>query len=260
MLQHTLITGASEGIGRALARHAAERGRNLILTARSEDRLTSLAEDLRRTYGRQIAVIPADLSKEGEADRLWREASEGRQIDILVNNAGLGSNGAFADPGTWDREETTIAVNMVALTRLMKLAVPQMRAAGAGRILNIASVAGMMPGPSMAVYHASKAYVISLSRGVAEELRGTGVTVTAFCPGATRSKFFDAADMQSARIARSTSLPDADSVAAAGWAAMMEGRQVSVPGAGNKLAALGAKLIPHGALSPVVRRIMSRRD
>ncbi|KAF0677431.1 SDR family NAD(P)-dependent oxidoreductase [Profundibacterium mesophilum] len=259
MLQHTLITGASEGIGKALARHAAERGRNLILSARSEEKLEALAEDLRRTYGRDVVIIPADLSKDGEAERLWKEASQGRRIDILVNNAGIGRNGPFEDLEGWERERDTIEINMTSLTRLMKLALPGMLETGAGRILNIASMAGMMPGPNMAVYHASKAYVISLSRGVAEEVRERGVTVTAFCPGATRSKFFESADMQSTRLASSTNLPDAQEVAEAGWAAMMEGRQVSVPGAANKLAALGAKLLPHAALSPVVRRVMSRQ-
>ncbi|MEP6065406.1 MAG: SDR family NAD(P)-dependent oxidoreductase, partial [Paracoccaceae bacterium] len=177
MSKFTLITGASEGLGVEFARIAAREGHSLILTARSEDKLNALAADL-RTDGIDVLVIPADLSQDGEAERLWSAATEGRQVDVLVNNAGLGYNGPFDAEDGWSRELNSINVNLVALTRLMKLAVPHMTSQDSARILNVASVAGVMPGPNMAVYHATKAYVLSLSQAVAEELRGTNVTVT----------------------------------------------------------------------------------
>ena len=184
MTAYTLITGASEGLGVEFARIAANEGRNLILAARSQDKLDALAADL-RSDSVDVVVIPADLSDMEQVDRLWAEASTGREIDVLVNNAGLGYNGAFSAGQGWDRELSSIHVNMLALTRLMKLAIPHMEALPKGRILNVASVAAFTPGPNMAVYHATKAYVLSLSEAVAEELRGTTVTVTALCPGAT---------------------------------------------------------------------------
>ncbi|MEO0503096.1 MAG: SDR family NAD(P)-dependent oxidoreductase, partial [Pseudomonadota bacterium] len=152
MAAYTLITGASEGLGVEFARIAAKEGRNMILAARSADKLEAVASEL-RSDAVDIVVIPADLSDLAEVDRLWTEASDGREIDVLVNNAGLGYNGDFADGQGWARELSSINVNMLALTRLMKLAVPHMQTLPKARILNVASVASFTPGPNMAVYH-----------------------------------------------------------------------------------------------------------
>ncbi len=178
-----LITGASDGLGRAFARLAAAEGYDLVLTARREDLLEALAAELRAAHGVTVEVLPADLSREGEAERLWAAASAGRPIAVLVNNAGLGAHGAFADRAEWAREYQSVMVNVVSATVLLKEAVTAMAAGAGGRVLNVASTAAYMPGPWMAVYHATKAHLLSLSEAVAHELRGSGITVTALCPG-----------------------------------------------------------------------------
>lgn len=259
----TLITGASSGIGEAFARIAAKAGRNLIISARRRDRLEALAEELRAGAGVFVEVIEADLATQGAAEALWRAATaEGRKVDFLINNAGLGRHGPFgfgteADGG-WAREQASIEVNIVALTALMNAAVPAMKAEGGGRILNVASLAGMMPGPGMAVYHASKAYVVTLGRAVGEELRGSGVSVTTLCPGATESEFFDQADMRGARILKLGPVPTSESVAQAGYDGALARRAVVTPGVMNKASMLMAKLAPHGILVKSVGFVMGK--
>lgn len=258
MPAYTLITGASEGLGVEFAQIAAREGRNLILAARSQEKMEALARRL-RSEAVDVIVIPADLSDAAEVERLWSEATAGgRQIDVLVNSAGLGSNGDFADSQNWARELSSINVNMLAVTRLMKLAIPHMQAQPKGRILNVASVAGLMPGPNMAVYHATKAYVLSLSEAVAEELRGTNVTVTALCPGATATNFFDDADMRSARILKLAKPMDAGEVAELGWLQARIGKRVVVPGAMNKVFAFLPRITPRGVLTRVAAVIMGK--
>jgi len=253
----TLITGASEGLGAEFARIAAAEGRNLILTARSEDKLAALAHELQGRAG-EIAVIPADLSEAAGAERLWTEATRDRRIDVLVNNAGLGRHGAFGSGEGWARDLSTMTVNMTALTCLMKQAVPHMQAQGGGRILNVGSTAGFMPGPNMAVYHATKAYVLSLSEAVAEELRGTNVRLCVLCPGATQTGFFDAADMHGVGLLRLGRPARADAVARAGWQAMMAGRRTRVTGALNKLFAFTPRVTPRSLTTLVAGRVMGK--
>ncbi len=256
MAKYTLITGASEGIGVELARQAAKDKRALILTARSEDKLNALADELRPSVS-DIVVIPADLSKLEDAERLWTEATKDREIDVLVNNAGLGAHDRF-DADTWERELASINVNLLALTRLMKLAIPHMQARGSGRILNVASTAAFMPGPNMAVYHATKAYVLSLSEAVAEELRGTGITITALCPGATETAFFDAADMRDVRLLKLGSVAKASDVAELGWLQTRAGKRIVVPGAINKVFAFLTRLLPRSMVTRVASTVMGK--
>ena len=173
----TLIAGASEGLGLAFARIAAAEGRDLILAARQAQKMERLADELRARHKIAVEVIATDLADSEQVELLWRRASTRRRIDILVNNAGLGAHQPFASPD-FAREDASIRVNVLALTILIKRAVPHMQAAGGGRILNLGSIAGFVPGPGMAVYHATKAYVLSLGEAVAEELRGTSVSVT----------------------------------------------------------------------------------
>lgn len=248
MTKWTLITGASEGLGVEFAKIAAREGRNLILTARSEGKLDALAAEL-RDGGTQVVVIPADLNDSAEVDRLWTEASTDREIDVLVNNAGLGRNGPFAqdsDNGAdWARELSSMNVNMTALTRLMKLAIAQMQAADGGRILNVASTAAFLPGPNMAVYHATKAFVLYLSEAVAFELRGSGISVSALCPGATQTNFFNDADMHGIRLLKFAPPARADKVAQIGWDGMLRGKAVIVPGLMNKIFAFMPRLSPR---------------
>jgi hypothetical protein len=240
----TLITGASEGLGREFAKIAAAEGRDLILAARQGAKMEALAETLRARHGIAVEVMPTDLSDAEAVEVLWRRASSRRRIDIVVNNAGLGYNGPFASED-FAREKASIDVNVTALTILMKRAIPHMQAAGGGRILNVASTAAFMPGPNMAVYHATKAYVLSLSEAVAEELRGGNVSVTALCPGATRTNFQKDAQMDDVLLVRSLPMPSAESVARVGWRAMKAGRRIRVTGPFNKLAAIAPRFAPR---------------
>ena len=256
----TLITGASEGFGREFADLAAAEGRNLILTARQADKLAALADDMKNRHGVQTAVIPADLSQPGEPERLWAEASAGRIIDVLVNNAGLGRNGAFSDPDGWPRERASIEVNITAATILMKLAAVDMAKRGAGKILNVASAAGFLPGPNMAVYHATKAYFLSLSEAAGSELARQGVSVTALCPGASETNFFKADQADKATIlTKLMPLPSARSVAAAGWRAMGRGQRVIVTGIDNKIFTFLPRLLPRKVITWTVGQFLKRR-
>jgi uncharacterized protein len=254
-----LVTGASEGLGREFADLAAGAGHPVILAARQKEKLEDLAEDLRDRHQVEVVVIPTDLGEASEAERLWTEASAGRRIGVLVNNAGLGRNGTFADPEGWGREWASLQVNAVALTILMKRAVATMIAEGGGRVLNVASTAGFVPGPNMAVYHATKAYVLSLTEAVSVELKGTPVTVTALCPGATRTEFFKADAAENATFLTRMPLPSARSVAEAGWRAMLAGRVIHVPGVQNKVSAFLPRILPRRMVAWVTGQLLRRR-
>jgi len=248
----TLITGASSGIGADLARVAARNRRDLILVARSEDRLQSLAEELSSEHTVDVVVVPADLGTPDGAREAWAKASDGRKINFLMNNAGLGGYGEFAT-SDWAREKQSIDVNITALTELSKLAVPHMIEQGEGRILNVASVAAFVPGPNMAVYHATKAYVLSLSVALSEELKGTGVTVTALCPGVTRSNFQNDAGMMNLKVMQGN-IPTSMSVAEVGYGAAMGGRAIATPGPMNNVVGLLSNLLPRQVLAKLTRK------
>ncbi len=250
MDKYTLVTGASEGLGVEFARLAAKDGRNVILTARSTDKLEALAKDLRSDTV-DVVVIPADLSDLSEAAQLWSAATDGRIIDILVNNAGLGYNGPFSDPQGWERELASMQVNMLTYTYLMKQAIPHMESYGGGRIMNVASTGGFMAGPGMAVYHASKAFALHLSEAVATELRNTNVTVTALCPGATATNFFEDADMHAVRLLKFGAPMKADVVAQDGWAKAFAGKRIVVPGVINKVFANLPRFAPRALTARV---------
>ncbi len=254
---YTLITGASDGLGVEFARLAAREGRNMILTARSVDKLNKVAQELAED-DLDILVIPADLSNPADVTRLWDVATDGKRVDVLVNNAGLGAHGDFADPDQWRREKASVDVNIMALTYLMKQAIPHMEEHGGGRILNVASVAAMMPGPHMAVYHATKAYVLSLSEAVAQELQGTNVSVTALCPGATKTNFFNAADMHGARVLKMGAPMKAFPVAEEGWLEARIAKRIVVPGIMNKLFVLMAKFFPRAITVRIANVIMAK--
>ncbi len=257
-MAYALITGASEGIGKELARCAAKDGYDLILAARSEDKLTAVASALSNEFGISADVILSDLSKPNAADMLWKKATDGREIDVLVNNAGLGSNGPFAK-NDWAREQDMMQINMIALTALMKFAVQDMSARGRGKILNVASTAGFMPGPKMAVYHASKAYVLHLSEAVAEELSGTRVLISALCPGATKTEFFDGADMHDVRLVNMGMMDSAQDVAVAGWRAMKAGKRIEVTGFINKVFAFLPRVLPRRVIAWTVKQFFARK-
>lgn len=257
MTDWTLITGASEGLGAEFARIAAAEGRNLILTARSRDKLNALAAELQSDRV-QVEVIPADLSDVDEAARLWIEASKARRIDVIVNNAGLGRHGVLADQDGWPRELSSIMVNVVGLTYLTKRGAQHMLQQGGGAILNVASTAGFMPGPNMAVYHATKAFALSLSEAVAEELSGTNVSVTVLCPGATQTAFFEAAGMGGVRLLKLGKPMAARPVAQAGWNAALHGRRVIVTGVMNKLFAFSPRITPRRVVTVIANMVMGK--
>ncbi len=246
----TLITGASEGLGVEFARLAAAEGRDLILVARQVPKMERLADELRAKHRIAVEVWPTDLSDPEAVETLWRKVALRRHIDILVNNAGLGYNGPFAD-GDGLREVTSVMVNVVAATILMKRAVAHMQAQGGGRVLNVASTAAFMPGPNMAVYHATKAYLLSLSEAVAEELRGGAVTITALCPGATRTNFAADAGMEHIRLFSALPVPSAAGVAKAGWKAMKGGQRIRVTGLANKAFALSPRVTPRALVTRI---------
>ncbi len=248
----TLITGASTGIGRELALIAASKGRPLVLVARSEDKLSALARSIREAHAGRAEVVSLDLSDPEAPAALFRETKRREiEIDVLVNNAGFGSLGRFHETPI-ERQLEMLRLNVVALTHLTHLFLPAMLLRRRGRILNVASTAGLQPGPSMAVYYASKAYVLSFTEAIAEELRGTGVTATALLPGPTRTEFQSRAEMSGSRLVR-MGMADARPVAEAGYRGMEAGKAVVIPGMSNKALSLVVRLSPRWA----VRRVVS---
>ena len=255
-----LVTGASDGIGRALATEAAKAWYNVILAGRRSDRLESHAETLRRAYYVATVCITADLSDPDAAEALWAESVKQGRIAVLVNAAGLGRNGAFLDPEGWLRESESILVNVIAATILMKRALAHMAANGGGRILNVTSAAGFMPGPNMAVYGATKAYLLSLSEAVAEEAAKEAVFITALCPGATTTGFFAADGAEKATLlTRLLPMASAETVAATGWAGLEKGRRVVVTGLMTKVFAFAPRLLPRRAMAWITGQVLRRR-
>lgn len=253
-----LVTGASGGIGADIARVLATRGHPLVLTARSEGRLRDLAEELEREHGTECIVIPMDLGEKGAADRLASRLEERRlQIDVLVNNAGFGQFGDYLeqDAGV---ESSMLNVNLIALTALTRQCLPGMVARGYGRVLNVGSTGSFFPGPLIAVYYATKAYVVSYSEALAEELRGTGVTVTCLCPGPTRTGFQKRAGVRTASVVGSAVM-EADAVARIGVDAMFAGRPLVVAGLLNKLMVLLPRFLPRGLVPKLVLWVQARR-
>ena len=251
-----LVTGASGGIGAALARELAQHGHDLVLAARGVAAMEALAVELREG-GAGATVIAADLARPGAAASLADEiAQRGFAIDALVNNAGLGAAGRFdrCDPV---RIGEILQVNIVALTELTRLLLPGMIARGHGRVMLVASVAGFQPGPHMAAYFASKAYVLSLGEALAYELSGTGVSVTVLCPGATATNFFTTAGNDNSIMARHLRrMMPAEDVARLGYRGLAAGRRVVITGAMNRLVALAGRFMPHRITLPVTDVLM----
>jgi uncharacterized protein len=246
-----LITGATSGIGKELAELFARDGANLILAARSASTLTQLASDWSVRFGIKVNTFACDLAQIGAAQTLveWIQ-NDGLSVDFLINNAGVGAFGKFQDSDL-QAELAMMTLNMSSLTVLNKLLLPEL-IKRRGKIMNVASTAAFQPGPFMAVYYASKAYVLSLSEALSEELRGSGVTVTALCPGPTASGFQDKAAMHDSALVKGKSLPTAKWVAEKGYRALMSGRRVCIPGVMNWLLAESVRFTPRAVITRIV--------
>lgn len=251
-----LITGASSGIGLELAKLFAQDGHDLVLVARRGDRLRQLAATLASGHRVRTTVITADLADPETPPEIARSVeAAGLEIRYLVNNAGYGLAGRFAETDI-ATELRMIQVNVSALTYLTKLFVTGMVARHEGAILNVASTAGFVPGPLMAVYYATKAYVISFSEALAEELAGSGATVTVLCPGATQTEFWTAARMDaSARLLHRPWVADAASVARAGYQGLRAGKRMVIPGLANKVMILGLRVAPRVLVAKIAHRL-----
>jgi hypothetical protein len=249
-----LITGASSGIGLELAKLFARDGYDLVLVARRRERLEALGDDLARQHGIRFRAIRADLADPATPAEIERQlAAASVAVDVLVNNAGFGELGPFAKTDL-ETERRMVQVNVTALTALTKLFLPGMLARRRGRILNVASTAGFAPGPLMSVYYATKAYVISLSEALAEELRGSGVSVTVLCPGPTLTEFQAVAHIESTRLFRMPGIVmNVEAVAKAGYVGLMRGRRMVVPGLLNRALPLLIRFSPRGLVVRVAR-------
>lgn len=243
-----LITGASGGIGLELARIFAREGYGLALVARNRERLEQLAAELKPAA---VRVIARDLTLSGAPEEIQREVP---QVDVLVNNAGYGLFGRFTETPLAE-ELGMLQLNMTALVVLTKLYLPGMAAARSGKILNVASTAAFQPGPLMSVYYASKAFVLSFSEAIASELQGTGVTVTALCPGPTATGFQARSKLEKSRLLQRMKVMDARSVAEAGYRGLMAGKAVVIPGVLNKLLALSVRLGPRRLVTGIMRKM-----
>ena len=253
-----LVTGASGGIGEELARLFAADGHNLVLVARSRDKLAGLAEELGGKHNVSARVLPADLARP-EAPREIFDGlrAEGTNVDALVNNAGIGSYGLFVETDL-KSELDLLQINVVALTHLTKLFLPAMIARRRGYVLNVASTAAFQPGPLMAVYYASKAYVLSFTEALANETSGTGVRVSALCPGPTETGFVAAAGMSESKLFNANVM-DARSVAVEGYRGMLSGKTIVIPGFRNRLLASGYRFAPRSLITKIVRGIQERK-
>jgi hypothetical protein len=253
-----LVTGASAGLGLDMVRILAERDWDVVLTARSHDTLEAVAGELREEYGVRGYVFAHDLSLPGEVDRLVEGVrSLKRPLDLLVNNAGFGQYGPWLEQDA-EGEADQIRLNVEALTRLTRALTPNMVRRGRGGVLNVASTAAFQPGPLMAVYYATKAYVLSFSEALYHELRDTGVAVTCLCPGPTSTDFQDRAGMGASRLFQAGVMASRP-VAQAGIDGVLRGRRLVIPGWRNAVGAVLVRFVPRGWVLPVVEMIQKAK-
>jgi len=253
-----LITGASSGIGLELAHLFARDGYRLVLVARNRTALRELATDLQTRYNAEIWISPKDLAHPASPLELYQELQESSVVlDVLVNNAGFGAEGAFLQTD-WNVEGEMLQVNIVALTQLTKLFLPQIRARE-GKLLNVASTAAFLPGPYMAVYYASKAYVLHFTEALAEELSGTKATVTCLCPGPVKTGFQKRAGIADSNLLHGPLLVDVREVARIGYEGMKAGKRVVIPGWKNRAVVESLRLSPRSVTPKMVRRLHEKK-
>lgn len=259
--RHTaLITGASSGIGESLAKCFAADGHDLVLVARNAQKLEAFAAELSADHGIKVTVQPADLAQRDAAETLAAALKRKRiAVDMLVNNAGVLENGLFANapPG---RHQAVIDLNVSGLTAMLAHFLPPMVKRGFGRVLNVASIAAFQPVPTLATYAATKAFVLSLTESLSEELKGTGVTISALCPGITATAMLTGAASSNPRLAKLPAfvVGDVDAVALQGYRALMKGQVVKVPGTVNLAATLGGRATPKWLLRRIAGTVTRR--
>jgi uncharacterized protein len=257
MAKTALITGASGGIGLDFAKKFAENGYNLVLVARSEGKLKEIAADLEGKHKITVTPLAKDLSKRSAPAEVYQETKNaGIAVDVLVNNAGFANYGFFHQLNL-AKELELIDLNISALLNLTHLFLPDMIARKNGKILNVASTAAFQPGPLMANYYASKGYVLYFSEALANELKGTGVTVTALCPGATASGFQERAAMTESKLVQS-GLMESRTVVDIGYKGLMAGKPVVIPGFRNRVQAFLIRFLPRKMVTNTVRRVQDR--
>lgn len=250
-----LITGASSGFGIEFAKKFASTGRNLVLVSRNQNRLNILKHKLSNHFGVKVEIIIADLAEKDVAEKIYEQVeAKGIEIDILINNAGFGDFHTYYNCD-WEKQYEMIQVNIVALMQLTRLFAEQMVKHKKGRILNMASAASFQPGPLYASYYASKAFVLSFTEAIAEELKGTGVHAMALCPGPTRTNFVDRADAEQSRLFKVLKVADPKKVVAYGYYCMMRNKVVAVSGIQNKLLVLASKFSPKCLLRCIMYQL-----
>jgi short-subunit dehydrogenase len=256
--QTALLTGASGGIGYELAKLFAKDHYNLVLVARSSGKLTQFADELQRQFGISATAVALDLGVPSAPQALFDQLHrEGVAVDILVNNAAFGASGEFAHIPL-EESLGQIQLNVTALTALTRLFLAPMLSRKSGKIMNVASTAGFQAGPLMAVYYASKAYVISFSEAIANEVGGSGVTVTCFCPGATDTGFQKRAAIEDSPLFRKLRPMDAKTVAADGYRALMAGKTLAISGFRNWLVAESVRFAPRKVVTAISRKLVER--
>jgi short-subunit dehydrogenase len=253
-----LITGASNGIGLELAKVHASKGGDLVLVARNKAKLDELKSTLEKEYKVKVYTIGKDLSATNAANEVYNETiRQNIQIDYLINNAGFGEFGLFTDTD-WNKELKMINLNITTLTAFTKLYLQDMVKRRSGKIMNVASTAAFQSGPTMAVYFATKAYVLSFSEAVNNEVSDKGVTITTLCPGATESGFQAAAAMEESRLVKGRKLPSSEEVAQYGYAAMMKGKTVAIHGLMNWILANSVRFTPRSIVVKITRKIQDK--
>ena len=259
MSKTALITGSSNGIGYELAKVHAENGDNLVLVARSKSKLDELKKELEEKHKISVYTIGKDLSIPGAAREVYDEIKKNNiSIDYLINNAGFGDFGLFAE-SDWTKQEQMINLNVTTLTHFTRLFLPEMINRGSGKILNLASTASFQPGPTMSVYFATKAFVLSFSEAVNNEVRENGITITALCPGATRSGFQAAASLQDSKMFEGNNFPTSREVAEYGYRAMMKGKAVAIHGFKNSILANSVRFAPRSLVVKAARKMQAKK-
>ncbi len=253
-----LITGASSGIGLELARVHASRGGDLVLVARNKARLDELKTELEKTYKVKVVTIGKDLSAPDSALDVYNQTTKSNiQVDYLINNAGFGDFGMFTE-SDWNKELQMINLNITTLTHFTKLYIKDMVSRGSGKVMNVASTAAFQSGPTMAVYYATKAYVLSFSEAINNEVSNKGVTVTTLCPGPTESGFQSAAAMEESALVKGKKLPTSKQVADYGYQSMMSGKTVAIHGLMNYLMANSVRFFPRSIVVKITRMMQDK--